>query len=89
MKKIFLMFAFAGFTALAASAQTEPTAAASNNATTIKKEHCAAMAKSCTAAEKAACAKDAKTCCEKSGAKTSMTSKADKADLKKTVATNK
>ena len=38
MKKIFLMFAFASFTALAANAQTEPTAANTNKAPQ-KKEH--------------------------------------------------
>lgn len=88
MKKIFLMFAFAGFTALAANAQTEPTAATTNNASTSKKEQCVGMAKSCTVAEKAACTKEGKSCCEKGGAKTSMTSKTEKADLKKTVVTN-
>lgn len=90
MKKIFLMFAFAGFTALAANAQTEPTAATKNKAPQ-KKEQCSAMAKaSCTAEEKAACAQTGKICCEKGAkASTSMAAKTEKAPAKKVAAANK
>jgi hypothetical protein len=90
MKKIFMMCAFAGFTAFAATAQTEPTAATTSKATD-KKEHCVGTAKMCTPAEKAACTSEAaKSCCAKGSAKsTSMAAKTDKADVKKTPATNK
>lgn len=58
MKKLFLMVAFAGF-AMAASAQTQPTA--STGQSTEKKE--------CTMAEKAACEKTTASCTVKSDSK--------------------
>ena len=89
MKKIFLMFAFASFTALAANAQTEPTAANTNKAPQ-KKEHATMTKTSCTAEEKAACAQTGKSCCEKgTKASTSMAAKTEKAPVKKVAATNK
>ncbi len=90
MKKIFLTFVFAGFATLAVSAQTEPTASNNNNsATNAKKEHCAGMAKACSAEEKAACAKETKSCCAKGSAKTAMTDKNEKADVKKAPVANR
>ena len=89
MKKIFFMFAFASFTVLAASAQTEPTAT-SINKVPQKKEHASMTKSSCTAEEKAACAQSGKSCCEKSAkVSTSMAAKTDKAPAKKVAATNK
>jgi hypothetical protein len=90
MKKIFMICAFASFTAFAATAQTEPTAATTSKVSD-KKEQCVGTTKLCTPAEKAACTSEAaKSCCAKGSAKaTSMAVKTDKADVKKTPATNK
>lgn len=90
MKKIFLMFAFAGLTALSASAQTEPTAATTNVAPQ-KKEECSSMAKaSCSSAEKMASTQSGKSCCEKgTKASTSMAAKTEKATVKKVATSNK
>lgn len=83
MKKIVLMFAFAGFATFAASAQTEATASTTNKA--AKKEDCT---KVCTPEEKAACVKmvGTKSCC--ASGKASATSTAAKTE-KATVANKK
>ena len=79
MKKIFLMCAFAGFTAFAASAQTEPTAAAGETKS-AKKSECTRV---CTEEEKAACTKMVSTkgqCCASGKASTTaMAAKTEKA----------
>jgi hypothetical protein len=82
MKKLFLMVAFAGF-AMAASAQTEPTASSTNTNNSTKKENC-------VKGEKACCAKMAKACTSEEKAQTTAqaTKPAEKADVKKVKATS-
>lgn len=91
MKKMFFMAAFAAFS-FAANAQTQATASTTDAAPApAKKACCASMAKTeCATMSKAECAKAMSEgkCAEGSAAKTSMTTKTEKANSKK-VAANK
>jgi hypothetical protein len=88
MKKIFLMFAFAGIATFSASAQTEPTA---SKTTKAESKECTRV---CTPEQKASCEKmagGAKACCASGKASTTaMAAKTEKpttASNKKAVAT--